>query len=318
MVFERQRMFAKRIVFERQEVFAISALLLLASCGCSRQQDLPLHFPAVITSSADGSCPTLQMRRATRDVIQQEVESRLLSEKMRIASQCPCGGVRPWRRIAYLNMSDPDNQQCPSGWRQIATPLNACGRKGSDCDSAIFPTDGSPYTRVCGRIIAIQKGITGAFHQSVHDRVPNTPGLENTYFSGVSLTHGTAGSRQHVWTFAAALYETDSRYDPSQSCPCTNTNFNWPYETPIFVGNNYFCATANTGPGFSQTRTYLEDPLWDGEGCGPASTCCQFNRPPWFCTTLPEPTTDDLELRICSGHISSSDIYIQLIDIFVN
>ena len=70
-------------------------------------------------------------------------------------------------------------------------------------------------------------------------------------------------------------------------------------QVPAFVGNDYFCATGNPGPGFITTKIYSEDPLWDGEGCGPTNACCQFNNPPWFCTTLPKPTTDDLELRIC-------------------
>ena len=38
------------------------------------------------------------------------------------------------------------------------------------------------------------------------------------------------------------------------------------------------------------------DPLWDGEGCGPTSICCDFNNPPWFCKTLPQPTSARLKL----------------------
>ena len=43
---------------------------------------------------------------------------------------------------------------------------------------------------------------------------------------------------------------------------------------------------------------YPEDPLWDGQGCGPSSTCCSFNTPPWFAKELPSPTTDDVEMRL--------------------
>ena len=42
------------------------------------------------------------------------------------------------------------------------------------------------------------------------------------------------------------------------------------------------------------------DPLWDGQGCGPTSSCCTFNSPPWFNVTLPFPTTDNIEVRICN------------------
>ncbi len=35
-----------------------------------------------------------------------------------------------------------------------------------------------------------------------------------------------------------------------------------------------------------QNILYSEDPLWDGQGCGLTSSCCQFNSPPWFCKKL--------------------------------
>ena len=48
----------------------------------------------------------------------------------------------------------------------------------------------------------------------------------------------------------------------------TNTNFNWPYQIPSYIENNYFCDTGNPGPGWSGPAIYPDDPLWDGEGCG--------------------------------------------------
>ena len=53
---------------------------------------------------------------------------------------------------------------------------------------------------------------------------------------------------------------------------------------------------------------YADDPLWDGQGCGGTSTCCEFNNPPWFCKQLPQPTTDYIELRLCVDEdISNED-----------
>ena len=116
-----------------------------------------------------------------------------------------------------------------------------------------------------------------------------------------SCTHGAPGSRQHIWTFAATFYETsDPALVPNDlgwNCACTNTEVNWPFEVYSFIGNNYFCATGNPGPGYDFNIIYADDPLWDGEGCG---ACCQFNNPPWFCTTLPQPTTDNIEMRVCN------------------
>ena len=157
-----------------------------------------------------------------------------------------------------------------------------------------------------------QKGTTDAFHLSAGLRT-----LEQTYVDGVSLTHGAPGSRQHIWTFAAAAYETASAFNPNSNCPCTNTEEDWPLEVYSYIGNNYFCATGNPGPGFTtDSIVYADDPLWDGEGCGPTNACCQFNNPPWFCTTLPQPTTDDIEMRLCSNQgEANEDVVISFVNI---
>jgi hypothetical protein len=159
-------------------------------------------------------------------------------------------------------------------------------------------------------VVAYQRGDPEAFSNGANH------GLEVVYLDGVSLTHGAAGSRQHIWSFAVA--EGATGQSSGNVCPCT-TNTNWPHQLPSFIGNNYFCDTGNPGPGESATAVYSDDPLWDGEGCGPTNTCCLFNTPPWFCTALPQPTTDDLELRICSngpGSGGNEDILVNLVDIY--
>ena len=151
-------------------------------------------------------------------------------------------------------------------WNLISTPIRGCGhpRAGAVCGSALFASSGQSYSRVCGRVIAYQLGAPDAF-------TTGTPNLEGYYVKGVSLTHGAAGSRQHIWTFVAAVYEGTSSH-PS-TCPCTNADEPWPYEVPEFVGDDYFCDTGNPRPDISHTTVYVDDPLWDGEGCGPTSTC---------------------------------------------
>ena len=110
----------------------------------------------------------------------------------------------------------------------------------------------------------------------------------------------------------------------TSSCPCTNTQYNWSdwyrHRLPSFIGNDYFCDTGNLGPGVDVRAYYSSDPLWDGEGCGSFSTCCQFNNPPWFQKALPQATNDDIELRICYGEptsIDSEDAIIFLLEIYV-
>ena len=127
---------------------------------------------------------------------------------------------------------------------------------------------------------------------------------------GVSLTHGDP--RQHIWTFAVAQDELNT--SPSSNCPCTNTNQSAQARPPpATVGNDYFCDT-----GSARLTFYGDDPMWDGAGCGPLNTCCSFNTPPWFYKQLPQPTTDDIEMRVCrSGDpIDDEDVAIEIIEMF--
>ena len=123
--------------------------------------------------------------------------------------------------------------------------------------------------------------------------------------------------RQHIWTFANPLDEYPWFYD--HKCPCTNVIEQHPISIPSFIGNDYFCETG-VPPGQQRNITvfYADDPLWDGQGCGPTSTCCTFNNPPWFCKQLPQSTNADLEVRLCSaGAASIENTPIELIEIYV-
>ena len=227
--------------------------------------------------------------------------------------QCGCDGPSTWTCVAFLNMSDP-NHVCPSNWTTIPYPVRTCGRglsTSGECSSVFYSTFGLSYRRVCGRIIAYQHGSTEAFHPSV---VRNRYRIDGPYVEGVSITHGRVGFRQHVWSFAAALGEIGQF--SSKICDCSNTN-NWGFST-AFVGHAYFCDSGNHGVSSSTTTFYSNDPLWDGQGCGSSSTCCQFNRPPWFCKTISQSTTDDLEVRICKDYVPhEADTPIQLLELYI-
>ena len=154
----------------------------------------------------------------------------------------------------------------------------------------MFPTQGIQYSQVCGRIIGYQIGQPGAFALNFND-------IDRRYFDGVSLTYGNL--RQYIRTFANAIDEYPHLYN--EKCPCTNINEQRPIPIPSFISNDYFCETGvPPGQWFGQAVFYAADPLWDGEGCGPTSTCCTFNNPPWFCKQLPQSTNADLEVRLCS------------------
>ena len=216
--------------------------------------------------------------------------------------QCGCDGPSTWTRVAFLNMSDP-NQVCPSNWMYISSPVRTCGRTqsiGCGCNSVFYSTYGMTYSHVCGRIIAYQHGSPDGYSSC-------SSLIDGSYMDGVSLTHGSVGSRQHIWSFINARYE-------SSICACTSRNNS--IQSTSFVGNDFFCDSGNNGSTSFSSTFYSGDPLWDGQGCGPSSTCCQFNNPPWFCKTLLQSTTDDLEVRICKDGFDE-DIPVQLVELYV-
>ena len=226
-----------------------------------------------------------------------------------------CDSTGGWVRVANVDMTDP-NQQCPPGFN-LRTDVRSCDRSdtGLGWTPITFPSHSIEYRQVCGRIRAYQHGHTRAF-STYHFRTIYNHNftIEDVYVNGMSLTHGRH-PRQHIWTFVSAYSEY---YSSNIACPCTRTD--WPHTTlvPPFIGEDYFCDTAVTATQVHPSyKVYQDDPLWDGQGCGPNSMCCSFNRPPWFCKQLPQPTTDDLELRVCgdspyySTPFDQIEIYIQ-------
>lgn len=285
--------------------FLFCVLLSLVSC-VFQQEDLPspvtTFLPIVVANNA--SCPSAKEIKAT-------IVSEVLTHYHFSRSN--------WRRIAHLDMRDP-SQRCPTNLRSITTPVRACGQANSSvlaCDSVLFQTNNEPYSRVYGRVHAYLKGSTLGFWNY---NFANQQTLDGPYLDGVSLTHGAAGSREHIWSFVASGVFSIPAYD----CPCSFTNRNhgtWRYQVPPFVGNEYFCETAYEGRS-KDTYYYLDDRLWDGKECGTATACCRFNSPPWFHTTLPQKTTDDIELRLCNYYggtaaYSAGDLFIDLVEIYV-
>ncbi len=224
---------------------------------------------------------------------------------------CGCGSTRGWMRVADIDMTDP-NQQCPTGFRlRLGTPrLCEMTRSSGGCTSVIFPTHSMRYSRVCGRIKAYQYGSPDAFQPYQNDRSHT---IDSMYVEGVSITHGQS-PRKHIWTFAAAVDETRTT-DHRSTCPCTKSTYPYRGAVPPFIGNDYFC---DTGSSSAWSHRLYSDALWDGEGCGYANTCCQFNSPPWFCKELPQPTTDNIEFRMCrQSDRSNEDTPFELVELYV-
>ena len=280
-------------------------LLVVATCTCNFVAcwELSLNY-SLVSVKAGGVCQATQDKVES---IRQGIDS--LINRSLLPALGACGGPE-WRRAAYLNMSDP-TQTCPPAWELIATPRRSCSRPSNagrfSCYSAMFPTQGIQYSHVCGRIIGYQFGEPQAF---IHSEGRT---IDQRYVDGVSLTYGSP--RQHIWTFANALDEAGG----SGTCPCTTINQQSTINVPSFIGDDYFCETGVPPDQRYRSRTfYAADPLWDGGGCGPTSTCCTFNNPPWFYKQLPQSTNADLEARLCSYYFASAEnTPIELIEVFV-
>ena len=223
-----------------------------------------------------------------------------------------CGGTGGWRRVVYLDMTDPSTT-CPSGWQLTGYSKRTCGRAIDGYhayDSVTFPVSGGEYSRVCGRIKAYQWGVTHAFW-SYHTGQVTT--IDGDYIDGISVTH--SHPRQHIWTFVSGRSERNPTY--SDACPC---DASLTIHIPPFVGNDYFCESGVHEPwDYSRHHTlHSNDTLWDGENCLSSSTCCSLHNPPYFVKQLPTPTADDIEARVCLYYPSHyTNITVELVELYV-
>ena len=80
-----------------------------------------------------------------------------------MTNPCGCGGGGAWMRVAYLNMSDPD-ERCPHGQSLIQNP-RSCSRtvQPGACTSTFYSSQLVDYSRVCGRVTAYGEASPDAF-----------------------------------------------------------------------------------------------------------------------------------------------------------
>lgn len=274
------------------------ACVLLVSAVLVTCHDVQ-HIPTVTIGAPNNStCPTGDVMDGIRADISNKISDVL-------ASKAACGG-EGWRRVVFLNMSDP-SQTCPSQWRLYEqSSLRLCGRQTyapRSCDSVKFDTGGSAYSKVCGRITGYQYGSPDGL---IRYTIP-TSAIDEAYLDGISLTYGRP--RKHIWSFFAT-------YNTWVCCREAHLN-----ETRVlgFIGNNSFCDTGNVDNERWQDTLFTSHPLWEGiAGCAYSATCCHTSSGPWFQTTLSAPTVSDIEVRICSDqHTGNEDTPLQLVEIYV-
>ena len=201
---------------------------------------LPLTYSGqVLQGDGSQTCPSEEHRKMLRKEVDNATQSLLRESvvpQLSTQSSYSCGGSG-WRRVAYLNMSDP-SQQCPSVWQEITTPHRVCGRRsiiGGGCEGLTYSTGSDQYNQVCGRMIGYQIGQPESFLYS------SGRSINTNYVDGISVTHGSP--RQHIWTFAAGIEDQQGRF--AGTCPCV-TGSTVGSRTPSFVGQNYFCESGLT------------------------------------------------------------------------
>ena len=207
-------------------------------------------------------------------------------------------------RVINIDMTQ-FNEDCPAGFRKVtANGKTMCGGQGSQCISTTFSSHGlQQYSRVCGRITGYQYYNTDAFH-------PSGESIDAVFIDGIVLTHGTP--RTHIWTFACGYSQY---YVNPYGCPCNSNSYSHPL--PPFIGNDYFCESGHRYNSVPPADYLTNNPLWDGAGCV-SGTCCTFNSPPWFCKTLPHPTTENIELRLCTDQsVSNEDVLFEKVELYI-
>ena len=225
------------------------------------------------------------------------------SREVYCAMDTYCDITGGWTRLAYINMNE-STARCPTSLRKIDAPINLCGRKAGGCSGVTFPTEGVRYSKVCGQARGYQYYSTDAFRQSSNN-------IESTYVDGLAITHGSQ-PRHHIWTYASGLSDD---YNYPENCPCAT---NPGKDPPEFVGQDYFCESGFTGVWTSNNRIALDDPLWDGEGCGEGNSCCNQTGMPWFYRVLPQEVSDDMEVRVCANEgLDNEGVYVDLLEIYV-
>ena len=216
-----------------------------------------------------------------------------------------CNITGGWMRLAYFNITEP-GVSCPSSLRQINTPAKLCGRMSKGCSRVTFSADGIRYSKICGQARGYQYSSPDAFGHSSNN-------INSAYVDGVGITYGSP--RQHLWTYAAGLSDDGNHNGGTGNCPCAKNPGSAP---PAFVGLDYYCESGITGRWQDNQRIALEDPLWDGDGCGPGNSCCNQTGMPWFYRALPQQVGDDIEVSLCSSEgTGNEEVYVELVEIYV-
>ena len=209
-----------------------------------------------------------------------------------------CHGIPGrWRRIAYLS-NNTSPFKCPMGFEFINDPNvpALCKRNptGARCSSIKYSTNGNSYSQVCGTIRGSYFGNPDGF--GLHGRSVNTL-LNGNYVDGISLTHGSM-NEHHIWTLSAIVNFVTN---PTDICSVCASN------KPSYVGMDYSCDVVDQCKDNCSPRQ-----IWGSGQCIGNNT---------FYKNLTQPTSDDIEMRVCTDQTAESpkdeDIFLSYMELYV-
>ena len=175
-------------------------------------------------------------------------------------------------------LADEDyaSDACPGEWTLDATEgLCAGAYLNGGVESATWSALGVTWSEVQVRVVARQYSSLDAYSCAIAD-------IEQHYMDGVSVTHGSAGAREHIWSYAMAR---DSGSGAPEECPDQGG-----YSAPSFVGADGSCATANPWTSWGH-GTWYGGELFD-----------ELEQ-----VALSGATTDDVEVRIFADQPTSDE-----------
>jgi len=208
-----------------------------------------------------------------------------------------CGDMQGgWRKIADIQ----NGENCPDTWQQITMPgtsKKVCRSKSDAAGmySAFFPTSNKScmlgFQHFCGKAIGYQKGSDDGFERGGQ--------IDWVYLDGVSITYGKP--RKHLWSLAIGA-SSEKNY-PNSICPCAMYPGVGP---PSFVRDHYYCDSGNRGL-MSVGTYYIDNPVWDGEGCSSDYSCCAQAGMPYFYRQFPVIVYGDVEVRLSATETFSNE-----------
>ena len=257
-----------------------------------------LGFPKVILDTPENMvCPSDSQLETAWGSISANLSEILINiaDNISNTSTIPDCGGSGWRRVAFLNMTDPD-QTCPEQWKLYEQgTVRVCGRQetnSASCDPVYFSPGETAYTQVCGRMTGYASGSIDGFLQDAYTPTPGNE-INEVYLDGVSVTYGMP--RQHIWSLSNGF--------------CCGQNSISVVQSYNFIGDNYICDESSS----------LGDPIWDGvTQCSNNPNCCAPSSGPWFNTMLSSTSTSDIEVRICADEgTDNEDSSVGLIELYV-